>query len=179
MTTTAKKRYEEYKSPANREVAQKTTCDSKNYDGIVKFQGVDPKVQLDNLDKRFTKEAIERSERRVTIDEYCHLIYGWLLLNPTMLSVSDFYEYPKDNAPYIYSLDEVILADSDEIYNLLQDRISKMMLRRQIDREAALALLREKYGWERGNEQNINLNTSGDFKFSFGNETINNEKNEK
>jgi hypothetical protein len=90
-----------------------------------------------------------------------------------MLSVSDYYNYPKDNAPFIYTLDEVLLFDSDEIYNLLQERITAAMLRKQVDREAALAVLREKYGWQRDNEQNINLNTNGAVSFKFGDSNLN------
>ena len=89
--------------------------------------------------------------------------------------VSDFYDYPADNAPFIYSLDEVLDVDSDEIYNLLQERITKMMMRKQIDRESALAVLQQNFGWQRDNEQNINLNTGGVVSFKFGDTLVNGE----
>jgi hypothetical protein len=154
----------------NINVAQKTIVQSPNYSDVSVMIGIDPLVRLTNQDSKLYHTA---REKRVTVEEYAHLIYGWLLINPKMLSVSDFYEYPLDNAPFIYTLDEVLAVDSDEIYNLLQERVTKMMLRKQIDRDAALSLLREKFGWNRDNEQNINLTSSGNISFKFGDANLN------
>ena len=155
---------------ANKDVAKKTIVSSENYAGVRSMVGEDPKVRISNQDSKLYHTA---KDKRVTVGEYAHFIYGWLLLNPKMLSVSDYYEYELDNAPFIYTLDEVLEYDSDEIYNLLQERLTKMMLRRQIDRESALAVLREKYGWQRDNEQNINLNTNAKVSFKFGDQNLN------
>ena len=152
----------------NRDVAERLILQSANYDGICTIKGVDPVVNNENVKKLYRKAT-----ETISLADWCHVIYGWLMVNPKMLSITDFYNYPKDNAPFMYSLDEVINFDSDEIYNLLQERISTMMLRREIDREAALSLLKEKYGWNRDNEQNINLNTGGNISFKFGDANLN------
>lgn len=158
---------------ANKDVADKYIIPSANYDDINTIQGVDPLVKVDNIKGCIFRETKPKEQQRLPIGDYCHLIYGWLLINPKMLSISDYFNYPKDNAPYIYTLDEVLEYDSDEIYNLLQERLTTMMLRRQIDRESALAVLREKYGWQRDNEQNINLNTNAKVSFKFGDQNLN------
>lgn len=168
---TAKKKYNEFTSnEGNRDVANKAISTSANYEDIQYFDGLDPLTKLYNQDSRLYHTT---KEKRVTLEQYAHIIYGWLLLNPKMLSISDFYNYPKDNAPFIYTLDDVLLFDSDEIYNLLQERITTAALRKQIDREFALSLLREKYGWQRDNEQNINLNTNANVSFKFGDSNLN------
>jgi len=155
---------------SNLDVAQRTIATSQNYADVSIMMGIDPMTRLHNQDSRLYHTT---KDKRVTVEQYAHLIYGWLLINPKMLSVSDFYEYPLDNAPFIYTLDEVLAVDSDEIYNLLQERVTKMMLRKQIDRDAALSLLREKFGWNRDNEQNINLTSSGNISFKFGDSNLN------
>lgn len=154
----------------NVDVAEKLIFASDNYEGIYKIKGVAPDVKHSNLNKIY-----RTTKQYVTIEQWCDIIYGWLLLNPKMLSITDFYNYPKDNAPFMYTLDEVINFDSDKIFNLLQERISTMMMRREIDRESALAVLRERYGWSRDNETNVNLNTGGVVSFKFGDSLINNE----
>lgn len=159
----------------NKDIYKRTTQDSSVYEDIVVFQGVDPLVKLENFDRRLYRIDKQSDRERITVEQYTHLIYGWLLLNKKMLSVSDFYDYPADNAPFIYSLDEVLDVDSDEIYNLLQERITKMMMRKQIDRESALAVLQQNFGWQRDNEQNINLNTGGVVSFKFGDTLVNGE----
>lgn len=160
-------------NPANRDVAKRTIIPSKNYEDLNGIYGCDPVVKVNTLRNTLFRETKEADRERISLADYAHIIYGWLVANPRMLSISDFYNYPKDNAPFIYTLDEVLLFDSDEIYNLLQERITAAMLRKQVDREAALAVLREKYGWQRDNEQNINLNTNGAVSFKFGDSTLN------
>lgn len=155
----------------NRDVARKYIVDDA--DGNKQITGIDPLVRVENFDRFITRLGRESDRKRISLEEYTHLIYAWLMLNPKMLDISDYYEFPESNAPFIYTLDEVIEFDSDEIYNLLQSRLTKMMLRRQIDRESALAVLREKYGWQRDNEQNINLNTNAKVSFKFGDQNLN------
>lgn len=152
----------------NKDVYKRTTSDSSIYSDIVVFQGIDPLTKLDNFDKRLYRFEKQADRQRVSVEQYAHLIYGWLLLNPKMLSVSDFYDFPAENAPFIYGLDEVLALDSDEIYNLLQERITKMMMRKQIDRESALATLRENFGWST-QEQNMNVNVNSEVGFKFAN----------
>lgn len=176
-TDTPKKETEKRDSwsmnPGNRDVAKRTIIPSKNYEDLNGIYGCDPVVKVNTLRNTLFRETKETDRERISLADYAHIIYGWLVCNPRMLSIADYYNYPKDNAPFIYTLDEVLLFDSDEIYNLLQERITTMMLRRQIDREAALAVLREKYGWQRDNEQNINLNTNGAVSFKFGDSNLN------
>lgn len=176
-TDTPKKETKERDSwsmnPANRDVAKRTIIPSKNYEDLNGIYGCDPVVKVNTLRNTLFRETKETDRERISLADYAHIIYGWLVCNPRMLSIADYYNYPKDNAPFIYTLDEVLLFDSDEIYNLLQERITTMMLRRQIDREAALAVLREKYGWQRDKEQNINLNTNGAVSFKFGDSNLN------
>ena len=160
-------------NPANRDVAKRTIIPSKNYEDLNGIYGCDPVVKVNTLRNTLFRETKEADRERISLADYAHIIYGWLVVNPRMLSISDYYNYPKDNAPFIYTLDEVLLFDSDEIYNLLQERITAAMLRKQVDREAALAVLREKYGWQRDNEQNINLNTNGAVSFKFGDSNLN------
>lgn len=160
-------------NPANRNVAKRTIIPSKNYDDLNGIYGCDPIVKVNTLRNTLFRETKAADRERISLADYAHIIYGWLVANPRMLSISDYYNYPKDNAPFIYTLDEVLLFDSDEIYNLLQERITAAMLRKQVDREAALAVLREKYGWQRDNEQNINLNTNGAVSFKFGDSNLN------
>lgn len=154
---------------ANLDVAKKYIVPSENYEDIQKIKGTDPDVIYNNQNAKLYRQG----QSKISIEKWCSIIYGWLMLNPKMLSVSDFYNYPKDNAPFMFTLDEVIEYDSDEIYNLLQERITTAALRKQIDREFALALLREKYGWQRDNEQNINLNTNAKVSFKFGDSNLN------
>lgn len=158
-------------SPNNnsKAVTEKYLVPSPNYKDVTTINAADPVLKVHYIDDNVFRLGEKNADReRISLKDYAHLIYTWLLFNPKMLSISDYYDYPKDNAPFIYSLDEVIQFDSDEIYNLLQDRITKCMLRKQVDREAALAILKEKYGWARDNEQNINLNTNGKIAFKFG-----------
>lgn len=157
------KRIKNFSSRAsNQHQYDKFVEDSEFYEGVVNVKGKDPAVKLRNQKNIFRSDA-----SYISIDEWCHIIYGWLLLNPAMLSVSDFYEHIRDNAPFLYTLDEVIAYDSDEIYNLLQERIKTMMLRGKIGREAALAVLKECYGWSR-DDTNVNLNIQPEVSFKFG-----------
>lgn len=149
---------------ANVKVAERFIEQSENYEGLCRVKGLDPALQLNRLDKNLFRDG---STTTISIGEYCHLIAGWLMINPSMISVSDFYNYPKDNAPYLYSLQQVIEYDSDEIYNILQERIKTMMLRGKIQREAALAVLRECYGWDRP-DNNLNVNFQSEVAFRFG-----------
>lgn len=148
---------------ANQNVMEKYVEESTNYEGVYKMKGVDPALNLKWQDANIFRT----NSGYLTIDQYCHLIYGWLMLNPQMLSVHDFYMYPKDNAPFLYTLEQVIEYDSDEIYNLLQERIKVNMLRGKIPRESALAVLRECYGWERP-DNNLNVNFQSEIGFRFG-----------
>lgn len=170
---TAKKRENWCANVANRDVAKRTIIPSDNYEDLNGIAGVDPVVKCNTLRTILFRDGKESDRERISLADYAHIIYGWLVCNPRMLSISDYYNYPKDNAPFIYTLDEVLLYDSDEIYNLLQERITAAMLRKQVDREAALAVLREKYGWQRDNEQNINVNTNGAVSFKFGDNNLN------
>ena len=157
------KRIKNFSSRAsNQHQYDKFVEDSEFYDGVVNVKGKDPKTKLRNQSNIFRSDS-----NYISIDEWCHIIYGWLLLNPAMLSVSDFYEHIRDNAPFLYTLDEVIAYDSDEIYNLLQERIKVQMMRGKIQREAALAVLREVYGWERP-EGNLNVQLQSEVGFKFG-----------
>lgn len=171
--TTAKGAKEAWSArPKNRDVAERMIIPSDNYKNLNCIQGVDPVVKISNLRDSIFRENSESDRQRMSIEDYAHLIYGWLVLNPHTLSVLDFYNCPKDNAPFIYTYDEILEYDSDEIYNLLQERIATLMMRKQIDREAALAVLREKYGWQR-EEQTLNLNTANvSFKFGDNNLTM-------
>lgn len=166
--TPIEKPYKRKKNPfsgdcSNQNIMEKNVENSKNYEDIQKIKGVDPLLVINRQDKNLFRSA----DGRVSLEQYCHLIYGWLLLNPQMLSVHDFYMYPKDNAPFLYTLEQVMKYDSDEIYNLLQERIKVNMLRGKIPRESALAVLRECYGWERP-DNNLNVNFQSEIGFRFG-----------
>lgn len=115
----------------------------------------------------------------LTLDEYVELIYYWLLINPKIMSVSEFYNYPLDYAPYLYDLTTVIQSGSEDIYYLLEDRIQTAALHKKVDREVAMALLREKFSWEKNNTQNVNLNTGGVIDFQFGDANLNAPKDER
>lgn len=111
----------------------------------------------------------------LSIKEYCELIYFILLINPNMLTISEFYNYPLDFAPYLYNPTAVMKEGSEAIYYLLEDRIQTAALHKQIDREVAINLLREKYSWEKNNTQNVNLNAVGaTVDFQFGDANLNN-----
>lgn len=111
----------------------------------------------------------------LTLPEYSELIYYWLLINPNILSVSEFYNYPLDFAPYLYNPTTVMKQGNEAIYYLLEDRIQTAALHKQIDREVAMNLLREKYSWEKNNTQNVNLTASGAVvDFQFGDANLNN-----
>ena len=111
----------------------------------------------------------------LTISEYTELIYYWLLINPNVLTVSEFYNYPLDFAPYLYDLTDVMKEGNEAIFCLLEERIQTAALHKQIDREVAMNLLREKYSWEKNNTQNVNLNTTGAVvDFQFGDANLNN-----
>lgn len=163
--TTEKKKREKNafaKDPRNIDTLSKNIEDDKMYEGVKKVKGFDPIVRLDRQDKNLYRT----SDARVSLEQWCHLIYGWLMLNPQMLSIHDFYMH-LSNAPFLYSLEQVIQYDSDEIYNLLQERIKVNMLRGKIPRESALAVLRECYGWERP-DNNLNVNFQSEIGFRFG-----------
>lgn len=152
----------------NRDVFEKTFKESSNYEGVMTFNmAVAPEERYARIARCLFRENVDKDRNRITLAEYCHTIYGWLIANTRMLSVSDYYDFPKDNAPFIYTLDEVLEFDSDEIYNLLQERIAKMMMRKQLDRDSCLAVLREKFGWQR-DENDMNLNANGNIRFEFG-----------
>lgn len=162
------KKYDSWASDlSNRDVAKNNILPSKYHDNVKEIAGIDPLVKLANIRSKIFREDKQKDRDRFSLEDYCHLIYGWLVVNTTMISVLDYYDYPEENAPFIYTPDEVLEFDSDEIYNLLQERLTKMMMRKQIDRESTLAVLREKYGWER-DETNLNLNGNGNFCFKFG-----------
>lgn len=148
--------------PKNVDVVNKNIENSKENEGIKKFKGTDPLVRLERQNKNFFRAG----DMRVSLEQWCDLIYGWLMLNPQMISVSDYYAY-LENAPFLYSLEQVLEFDSDKIYCLLQERIKTMMLRGKISREAALAVLREQFGWER-DDKNVNLNVAPEVSFKFG-----------
>lgn len=158
-----RKRNEFCSDPNNIKPAEKYIVSSENYEGIYKIKAVDPLIKIDRADKSIYRSG----DDKISIDKYCHLIATWLMLNPSMLSVSEYYMYPKDNAPYLYTLTQVIEYDSDEIYNILQERIKLLMLKGKIPREAALSVLRECYGWDRP-DNNLNVNFQSEVAFRFG-----------
>lgn len=153
----------------NRDIAKKYIKDSPNDVDIKMVVASSPMEANRVLHTCLFRDEKPADREEISLAEYCHNIYGWLILNPRMCCVSDYYDYPNTNAPFIYTLDEVIEYDSDEIYNLLQKRIAKMMARKQLDRDSALAILRQEFGWQR-DQQEINLNTNGNIRFKFGNE---------
>lgn len=161
--TTDRKRNEFCSDPNNIKPAEKYIVESENYEGIYKIKATDPLVKLERADKSIYRSG----DGKISLELYCHLIATWLMLNPQMISVSEYYQYPKDNAPYLYTLQQVMEFDSDEIYCILQERIKTMMLRGKIQREAALAVLREQFGWER-DDKNVNLNVAPEVSFKFG-----------
>lgn len=178
---------------------------SPNYDGLFIFKGCTLRGMLNNAKKCFDRCRLdsngrfkERQECSVeiepvetvtdekyitngkfydflTLPEYSELIYYWLLINPNILSVSEFYNYPLDFAPYLYNPTTVMKQGNEAIYYLLEDRIQTAALHKQIDREVAMNLLREKYSWEKNNTQNVNLTASGAVvDFQFGDANLNN-----
>ena len=105
------KRIKNFSSRAsNQHQYDKFVEDSEFYEGVVNVKGKDPKTKLRNQKNIFRSDS-----SYISIDEWCHIIYGWLLLNPAMLSVSDFYEHIRDNAPFLYTLDEVIAYDGENL----------------------------------------------------------------
>lgn len=181
--------------------------DSPNYEGMQMFAGSSLRGMLANARKLLNKcSPVDKSAAGnrwkhnpsdaqsdatvqdgtptkfadyLTLDEYVELIYYWLLINPKIMSVSEFYNYPLDYAPYLYDLTTVIQSGSEDIYYLLEDRIQTAALHKKVDREVAMALLREKFSWEKNNTQNVNLNTGGVIDFQFGDANLNAPKDER
>lgn len=177
-------------------------CKSANYEGLWLFKGASLRTMLNNARKCFdrcrmdlqtrwktptaqTEASVEPNppeyqikgcfDDYLSLKEYCEFIYFILLINPNMLTISEFYNYPLDFAPYLYNPTAVMKEGSEAIYYLLEDRIQTAALHKQIDREVAINLLREKYSWEKNNTQNVNLNAVGaTVDFQFGDANLNN-----
>lgn len=175
---------------------------SPNYEGMQIFTGASLKGMLSNARKLLNRclKPPQESDRTdtpaqqyisdrykteasyadfLTLPEYAELIYYWLVINPKILSISEFFNYPLDFAPYLYDLRSIAEYGSEDIYYLLEDRIQTAALHKKVDREVAMALLREKFSWEKNNTQNVNLSTGGVIDFQFGDANLNAPKDER
>jgi hypothetical protein len=72
-----------------------------------------------------TVKAAYKAVSTVTLDEYCDIVYEWLLLNKNCFSVLEFYE-DESNRPFEYPMEDV--EQNERICHLLEQRIVNLCL---------------------------------------------------
>lgn len=87
--------------------------------GFKRVKGKNPKEMLE------TAKSAYKEVSTVTLDEYCDIVYEWLLLNKKCFSVLEFYE-DESNRPFEYPMEEV--EKNERICHLLEQRTINLCL---------------------------------------------------
>ena len=133
--------------------------------GHTQIEGKDTKARIKNVGNMYVKKPT------VSLDEYCDLIFNWLLLNPRAFSVLEYYE-EKSNQPFEYRLEEV--EGNERIMHLLEQRLINLCLTGGIKYGFGTALMANRFGWvtsRTSTEQKPDAPVSdnnNDIKFKFG-----------
>lgn len=85
-------------------------------------------------------------ERKISLAEYCDIIKSWVLRNPTVVSILEWYQ-DSANEPFEYSFEEV--CDDEAIKKILDERIKLMALTGVLKSQVFATL----YGNKKENQQ--------------------------
>lgn len=130
-----------------------------------RIKGKTSKEQLKTVNSFYAKKP------NVTLDEYCDIVYEWLLLNPRVFSVLEYYE-DADNRPFEYPMEQV--ENNERIRHLLEQRIVNLCLTEKVKYGFGQLLLCTKYNWvssRTSTEQKPDAPVSdnnNDIRFKFG-----------
>ena len=86
--------------------------------------------------------------RRVSLEEYCNIIKSWVLRNPTVVSVLEWYQ-DAGNEPFEYPFDEV--CDNEAVRKILDERIKLMALTGVLKSQVFATLYGSKKETQQGN----------------------------
>lgn len=116
---------------------------------------------------RISRDDITERDKKVTLVQYCTIIYHWLRANKNVINILDFYD-DDTNKPFLYSIDEVQQAKNQRIIKLLEQRIINAALNKEINATFAALLLQNHYGWTK-EQPKVELEVNQPIKFEFDN----------
>lgn len=106
--------------------------------GHKKIEGKTAKEKIKNAGKLYTPKPT------VTLEEYCNLVFNWLLINPRVFSVLEYYE-DESNQPFDYPME--IVEQNEKIQHLLEQRIVNLCLTGNIKYGFGTAVMANQFGW--------------------------------